>query len=302
MSDTEVSTLEAFRTGFVAVVGRPNVGKSTLVNALVGQKVSITADKAQTTRHRIHGIVSTSDAQVIFVDTPGYQTRHGGALNRSLNRTVLTALSDVDCILFVVEALRFGAEDRKVLSLLPKHVPVILTITKSDTAKPKDQLLPFIARVSQERAFSAIVPVSAKRHEQLDDLMREVRSHMPEGQALFDPDDFTDRSTRFLAAETVREKVFRLVGDELPYRSTVTIDKYEEEGNLHRVYATVLVDSDNHKAILIGAGGERVKRIASEARTDLERQFGVKVYLELWVKVRSGWADSDASVRAHGYE
>lgn len=291
-----------FRTGFVAVVGRPNVGKSTLVNALVGQKVSITADKAQTTRHRIHGILTTTDAQYVFIDTPGYQTRFGGALNRSMNRAVMSALADVDCIVFVVEALRFAGEDRRVLQLLPPEVPVILVIAKADLAKPRDALLPFIGKLAVERAFAAVVPVSARRGEQLDALLAEVRKHLPEGAPMFAPDDYTDRSLRFLSAETIREKVFRLVGDELPYRSTVQIDKFEEGEQLQRIYATVLVDSDNHKAILIGANGERIKRIASEARVDLERQFGTRVYLELWVKVRSGWADSDASVRAAGHE
>lgn len=291
-----------FRTGFVAIVGRPNVGKSTLTNALVGQKVSITADKAQTTRHRIHGILTVPDTQFVFVDTPGYQTKHGGALNRSMNRAVMSALSDVDCVVWVVEALRYGAPDQQVLRLLPKDTPVVLVISKTDLAQPRDRLLPFIQKLAAEREFAAIVPVSARRGQQLDDLLAEIRKHLPEGEPMFDADDFTDRSTRFLSAETIREKVFRLVGDELPYRSTVQIDKYEEGEGLQRIYATVLVDSDNHKAILIGANGERIKRIASEARVDLERQLGSKVYLELWVKVRSGWADTDASVRAHGHE
>ena len=310
MSDEAVKTPDGAKsepgdsshTGFIAIVGRPNVGKSTLVNALVGQKVSITADKAQTTRHRVHGILTQGDTQYVFVDTPGYQTRHGGALNRSMNRAVLSALSGVDVIAFVVESLRFGAEDRKVLKLLPPQVPVILVITKSDTAKPRERLLPFIGSVAIQREFAAVVPVSAKRGEQLKELLGEFRKHLPVAPFMFEPDDFTDRSSRFLAAETIREKVFRLVGDELPYRSTVSIDKYEEDGKLLRIYATVLVDSDNHKVIIIGAAGERIKRIASEARVDLERQLGTKVYLELWVKVRSGWADSDASVRAHGHE
>ena len=291
-----------FRTGLVAIVGRPNVGKSTLLNALVGQKLSITADKPQTTRHRINGVLTTEQAQYIFVDTPGYQTRHKNALNRTLNRTVRGVLNDVDVVLLVIEPLRFGAEDQQVLELIPESVPLILVLNKLDTVKGRDKLLPFVAQLAQQRSFAAVVPVSASKGKHLQELLAEIKQYLPVAEPMFDPEDLTDRPVRFLAAELIREKVFRLVGDELPYTSTVIIDKFEEGETLQRIFATVLVENDNQKAILIGAQGERMKRIASEARADLEKLLGSKVYLEVWVKVKSGWADTEASVRAYGYE
>ena len=291
-----------FRTGLVAIVGRPNVGKSTLLNALVGQKLSITADKPQTTRHRINGVLTTEQAQYIFVDTPGYQTRHKNALNRTLNRTVRGVLNDVNVVLLVIEPLRFGAEDQQVLELIPESVPLILVLNKLDTVKGRDKLLPFVAQLAQQRSFAAVVPVSASKGKHLQELLAEIKQHLPVAEPMFDPEDLTDRPVRFLAAELIREKVFRLVGDELPYTSTVIIDKFEEGETLQRIFATVLVENDNQKAILIGAQGERMKRIASEARADLEKLLGSKVYLEVWVKVKSGWADTEASVRAYGYE
>lgn len=291
-----------FRTGLVAIVGRPNVGKSTLLNALVGQKLSITADKPQTTRHRINGVLTTEQAQYVFVDTPGYQTRHKNALNRTLNRTVRGVLNDVDVVLLVIEPLRFGAEDQQVLELIPESVPLILVLNKLDTVKGRDKLLPFVAQLAQQRSFAAVVPVSASKGKHLQELLAEIKQYLPVAEPMFDPEDLTDRPVRFLAAELIREKVFRLVGDELPYTSTVIIDKFEEGETLQRIFATVLVENDNQKAILIGAQGERMKRIASEARADLEKLLGSKVYLEVWVKVKSGWADTEASVRAYGYE
>lgn len=291
-----------FRTGLVAIVGRPNVGKSTLLNALLGQKLSITADKPQTTRHRINGVLTTEQAQYVFVDTPGYQTRHKNALNRTLNRTVRGVLNDVNVVLLVIEPLRFGAEDQQVLELIPESVPLILVLNKLDTVKGRDKLLPFVAQLAQQRSFAAVVPVSASKGKHLQELLAEIKQHLPVAEPMFDPEDLTDRPVRFLAAELIREKVFRLVGDELPYTSTVIIDKFEEGETLQRIFATVLVENDNQKAILIGAQGERMKRIASEARADLEKLLGSKVYLEVWVKVKSGWADTEASVRAYGYE
>lgn len=291
-----------FRTGLIAIVGRPNVGKSTLLNALVGQKLSITADKPQTTRHRINGVLTTEQAQYVFVDTPGYQTRHKNALNRTLNRTVRGVLNDVDVVLLVIEPLRFGAEDQQVLELIPESVPLILVLNKLDTVKGRDKLLPFVAQLAQQRSFAAVVPVSASKGKHLQELLAEIKQYLPVAEPMFDPEDLTDRPVRFLATELIREKVFRLVGDELPYTSTVIIDKFEEGETLQRLFATVLVENDNQKAILIGAQGERMKRIASEARADLEKLLGSKVYLEVWVKVKSGWADTEASVRAYGYE
>ena len=300
MNTTPAAT--AFRCGYIAIVGRPNVGKSTLMNKLIGAKVSITSRKAQTTRHRITGIQTRDDAQYVYVDTPGFQTRHSNALNKTLNRTVTTTLTAADVVLFVVEAGSFGDADGKVLELLPANVPVILVINKSDQLKDKAALMAFAQQVAAKRDFVAIVPVSAKQNFQLDRLEGEIRKQLPEGEAIFDEDDITDRSEKFLAAEIVREKVFRFVGDELPYTSTVVIEKFEQEGALRRVFAAILVGRDAHKAMLIGQKGARLKEISTQARLDMEKLFGGKVYLEIWVKVKSGWADNEAGLRAYGYE
>ncbi len=291
-----------FRCGYIAIVGRPNVGKSTLMNKLIGAKVSITSRKAQTTRHRITGIQTRDDAQYVYVDTPGFQTRHSNALNKTLNRTVTTTLTAADVVLFVVEAGTFGDADAKVLDLLPANMPVILVINKSDQMKDKAVLMAFAQQVAARRDFAAIVPVSAKQGFQLDRLEGEIRKQLPEGEPMFDEDDITDRSEKFLAAEIVREKVFRFVGDELPYTSTVVIEKFEQEGALRRVFAAILVGRDAHKAMLIGQKGARLKEISTQARLDMEKLFGGKVYLEIWVKVKSGWADNEAGLRAYGYE
>ncbi len=300
MNTTPAAT--AFRCGYIAIVGRPNVGKSTLMNKLIGAKVSITSRKAQTTRHRITGIQTRDDAQYVYVDTPGFQTRHSNALNKTLNRTVTTTLTAADVVLFVVEAGTFGEADGKVLELLPANVPVILVINKSDQMKDKAPLMAFAQQVAAKRDFVAIVPVSAKQNFQLDRLEGEIRKQLPEGEAIFDEDDITDRSEKFLAAEIVREKVFRFVGDELPYTSTVVIEKFEQEGALRRVFAAILVGRDAHKAMLIGQKGARLKEISTQARLDMEKLFGGTVYLEIWVKVKSGWADNEAGLRAYGYE
>lgn len=295
-------TVAGFRCGYIAIVGRPNVGKSTLMNKLIGAKVSITSRKAQTTRHRITGIQTRDDAQYVYIDTPGFQTRHGNALNKTLNRTVTNTLTAADVVLFVVEAGHFADADAKVVSLLPASVPVILVINKADHVKDKAILMNFAQHVAQKFNFTAIVPVSAKQGFQLDRLEGEIRNHLPEGERIFDDDDITDRSEKFLAAEIVREKVFRFVGDELPYTSTVVIEQFEQEGNLRRVFAAILVGRDAHKAMLIGQKGARLKEISTQSRLDMEKLFGGKVYLEIWVKVKSGWADNEASLRAYGYE
>lgn len=291
-----------FRCGYIAIVGRPNVGKSTLMNKLIGAKVSITSRKAQTTRHRITGVQTRHDAQYVYIDTPGFQTRHGNALNKTLNRTVTTTLTAADVVLFVVEAGHFSEADQKVLAQLSASVPSILVINKADHVKDKALLMNFAQQVAEKFDFTAIVPVSAKQGFQLDRLEAEIRKYLPEGERIFDEDDITDRSEKFLAAEIVREKVFRFVGDELPYTSTVVIEKFEQEGNLRRVFAAILVGRDAHKAMLIGQKGARLKEISTQARLDMEKLFGGKVYLEIWVKVKSGWADNEASLRAYGYE
>jgi GTPase len=290
------------RCGLVAIVGRPNVGKSTLLNALVGQKVSITSAKAQTTRHRITGIRTVGQSQFVFVDTPGFQTKHSAALNRTLNRTVHGVLADVDVVLFVVEAGRFGLDDAKVLALMPHDKPVILVANKLDAVQRRAELLPWLKGMQERHAFAEFVPLTAKKEADVKRLMDIVRPYLPEQPWFYEEDALTDRSDRFLASELIREKLFRLTGDELPYTSTVIIDKYEEEGNLRRIAASIVVERDAHKGMVIGHEGERLKRIGSEARQDLERLMDAKVFLELWVKVRSGWADDEEHLRTYGYE
>jgi GTP-binding protein Era len=299
---TDSAAVSGFRCGYIAIVGRPNVGKSTLMNALIGAKISITSRKAQTTRHRITGIQTTENAQFVYVDTPGFQTRHSNALNKTLNRTVTNTLTASDVVLFIIEAGTFGPADQQVLDLIPDKVPCILVINKSDRVKDKAVLLPFAQQIAAKRDFSAVVPVSAKLGFQLDDLQEEIRKYLPENEAVFGKDDITDRNEKFLAAEIVREKIFRFVGDELPYTSTVLIEKFEQEGDLRRVFAAILVERDTHKSMVIGQKGARLKDISTQARLDMERLFGGPVYLEVWVKVKSGWADNEAGLRAYGYE
>lgn len=292
--------------GMVAIVGRPNVGKSTLLNALVGQKISITSRKAQTTRHRIMGICTRAPHQFVFVDTPGFQTRHSNALNKSLNKAVMGAIADVDAILFVVEAGRFGAADEQVLALLPPHVPVLLVANKLDTVADRAQLPQWFLAMQDRYNFSEMLPVSAKAPKDVDYLLRTVGRYLPQQPWWYAPDELTDKNEKFLAAELIREKLFRLTGDELPYTSTVVIDQFSEEpgktaARMIRIAATVVVERDGHKAMVIGERGERIKRIGTEARQDLEKLLDAKVFIELWVKVRSGWADDEARVRSFGY-
>jgi GTP-binding protein Era len=296
----------AQRCGLIAIVGRPNVGKSTLLNALVGQKISITSAKAQTTRHRITGIRTVGDSQFVFVDTPGFQTRHGAALNRTLNRTVQGVLTDVDVVLFVVEAGRFGLDDAKVLALIQgeamKGKPVFLIANKLDAVQRRAELAPWLKSMQDRHAFAEFVPLSAKKAADVERLLGIVRPYLPVQPWFHEEDALTDRSDRFLASELIREKLFRLTGDELPYTSTVVIDKFEEEGNLRRIAASIVVERDAHKGMIIGAGGERLKRIGSEARQELETLLDAKVFLELFVKVRSGWAADEDHLRSYGYE
>jgi GTPase len=290
------------RCGLVAIVGRPNVGKSTLLNALVGQKVSITSNKAQTTRHRITGIRSVDEAQFVFVDTPGFQTKHGAALNRNLNRTVTSVLADVDVVLFVVEAGRFGLDDAKVLALMPPGKPVFLIANKLDMVHRRAELAPWLKGMQERHSFAEFVPITAKKDADVQRLLGIIKPYLPEQGWFYEEDALTDRSERFLASEIIREKLFRLTGDELPYTSTVVIDKFEEEGKLRRIAASIVVERDAHKGMIIGSGGERLKRIGSEARQELEKLMDATVYLELWVKVRSGWADDEEHLRSYGYE
>ncbi|TFY96498.1 GTPase Era [Ramlibacter rhizophilus] len=297
----------AQRCGLVAIVGKPNVGKSTLLNALVGQKISITSRKAQTTRHRITGMRTRGATQFVFVDTPGFQTRHSTALNRSLNKTVMGAVGDVDVVLFLVEAGRFTLGDAKVLSLLKPGIPVLLVANKLDQVHRRGELAPWLRDMQERHAFAEFVPMSAKNPKDIERLFGIVEKYLPEQPWWYAEDELTDRSEKFMAAEMVREKLFRLTGEELPYTSTVIIDKFDEEpsprhGRMLRIAATIVVERDSHKAMVIGEKGERLKRIGTEARTELEKLMGAKVFLEIWVKVRAGWADDEARVRSFGYE
>ena len=291
---------EPFRCGAIALIGRPNVGKSTLLNALLGQKLSITSRKPQTTRHCLRGVLTTRTAQFIFVDTPGFQSRHRGALNRVMNRAVRGTLESADVSALVVEATRFGAEDRALLKLARAGTPLVLVVNKIDLSDPQG-LLPFLKKAESEAEFSEIVPVSARRRKGLDELLHAIERHLPEQPAIYPEHDFTDRNERFLAAELIREKLFRSLGEELPYSSGVEMEKFEEQGSLRRIHASIVVEKEGHKAIIIGTRGEKLKEIATAARLDMEKLFGGKVYLEVWVRVRSGWTDDEASVRRMGY-
>ena len=291
-----------FRTGYIAIIGRPNVGKSTLLNKLLQQTISITSKKAQTTRFRINGILTDAQTQFVFVDTPGFQTQYTNRLNTAMNRVVTQSMQDVDVILFVIEAMHFDQRDHAALKILPKNVPVILVMNKIDKLADKNKLLPFLSNMAEIFEFAAIIPVSAIHKMQLPELLTSIRTYLPVNQPLFDKDEITDRSQRFIAGEFIREKLFRLVGDEIPYSTSVVVDQFNLEGDLHKIYATILVEKPNQKAIIIGKKGEKLKQIASQARKDMELLVGGKVYLEVWVKVKSGWADSESVLRNLGYE
>jgi len=292
--------VEPFRCGVIALIGRPNVGKSTLLNALLGQKLSITSHKPQTTRQSLRGVLTTGTAQFVLIDTPGFQTRHRGALNRAMNRAIRGALEAVDVVALVVEAKRFGAEDRALLKQVPGGGPLFLVVNKIDTTEPAS-LLPFLKKAASEAQFDEIVPVSASRGRGLEELLGALKRYLPEQPAIHSGDDLTDSNERFLAAEFLREKLFRLLGEELPYSTGVEIEKFEEERGMRRIHAAIVVGREGHKAIIIGSGGSKLKRIATAARLDMETLFGGKVYLEVWVKVRSGWTDDEAALRRMGY-
>ena len=291
-----------FHCGTVAIIGKPNVGKSTLLNHLVGQKVSITSNKAQTTRHRITGILTEPAAQYLFLDTPGFQKTHDNALNRVLNRTVSQTVIDADVVVVLVEALRFSDADEQVLKQASNSSHLILAISKCDRVKEKSKLFNFLKEMESKASFVAMVPISIKQKQTLDELKKVIRSHLPIAPPIHDAEHFTDRSERFMAAEFIREKVFRQLGDELPYAANVQIDKYEDVGGLRRIFASIVVEKNSQKAILIGEKGERLKRIGTDARKEMEASFGCKIYLELWVRIKKGWADDSALIRQYGYE
>lgn len=290
-----------FRCGTIAIVGRPNVGKSTLLNHILGLKLSITSRKAQTTRHRLLGIHTTDDTQFLFVDTPGFQQKHINTLNKSLNKTVTQVLTEVDLVMFVIEPMKLGDADRKVLALLPKNKPVMLVVNKLDLMGDKGNVLPLIQDFDLEFPFVDIVPVSAKKTLNIDELLSTIRKYLPEQAAIYGADELTDKNERFLAAELVREKIFRLLGDEIPYSVAVEIEKFEVDGNLRRIFVAIIVDKESQKPMIIGKGGEKLKQISTEARQDMEKLFDGKVYLETWVKVKSGWADDARAVKSLGY-
>lgn len=288
--------------GFVALIGRPNVGKSTLMNHLIGQKVSITSRRPQTTRNRVLGIDTQGEYQAVFVDTPGLHKEEKRAINRLMNRAAESALGDVELILLVVDATLWTDDDEMVFSKIENtKVPVVLVINKIDKLHDKATLLPLIERLSKRVSFKAIVPVSALRSTNLDDLKKLVFESLPEGPHCFSEDSITDRSSRFMAAELIREKLMRQMGDELPYSATVEIEEFKEEENLLRISAVILVERTGQKKMVIGAGGSRIKRIGTDARVDMEKLFDSKVFLNLFVKVKAGWADDERALKSLGY-
>ncbi|SEK64459.1 GTPase Era [Halomonas daqiaonensis] len=292
--------------GFVAIVGRPNVGKSTLMNRMLGQKVSITSRRPQTTRHQVMGIKTEGEAQFIYVDTPGIHIMakdRNKAINRFMNQAAVQALRDVDCVVFIIDRTRWSDEDQVVLQRL-EHVeaPVILAVNKVDRLQDKASLLPWLEQVGARRDFAAIVPISAKHGTNVPELEVEVAKYLPESVHFFPEDQITDKSQRFLAAELVREKVMRQLGDELPYQMTVEIEEFRDEGRVVHISALILVERAGQKKILIGENGERIKNIGREARLDMERVLGAKVMLNLWVKVKRGWSDDDRALKSLGYD
>lgn len=291
-----------FRAGHVAIIGRPNVGKSTLLNRLIGQKLSITSRKPQTTRHRVCGIVTSRTGQCAYLDTPGLQSERSNALTASMNRVISRVLAEADAVVFVVVAGRITADDDKVAQLVPSTLPMVVAVNKIDALADRSALLPLLKELSTRYHTRATVPIAARQGYQVRALQDEIIKLMPVRDALYPEEQLTDRDERFFAAEFVREGIFRRLGDELPYATTVIIDKFEVTPKLRRIQATVLVEKASHKAIVIGVGGEQLKAIASEARKSMEGLFGGKVFLQIWVKVRSGWADDPARLARLGYD
>ncbi len=293
------------RCGYVALVGRPNVGKSTLLNRILGQKLSITSRKPQTTRHQILGIKTEDELQVIYVDTPGlHNDSKGNALNRYMNKAASEALRHVDLVVFLVDRTAWTEEDEIVLEKL-KHArcPVVLAVNKVDLLKDKESLLPWIEQLNTKRSFDEIVPISAEKGHNVDKLEAAVAEHMPEGMHFYPDDQITDRSSRFVAAELVREKLMRNLGDEVPYGTTVEIEEFsQDERGLLTISALILVERDGQKRIVIGDKGDRIKQIGRDSRLDMERMFDAKVMLNLWVKVKRGWADNERALASLGYK
>ncbi len=288
------------RCGTIAIIGQPNVGKSTLLNYFIGTKLSITSRKAQTTRYQLIGIFSNENTQFIFVDTPGYQLKHLNAMNRSLNKTVQQALKDVDIILFLIEPRQMDEVDEKILKMIPDSTPTMLVINKIDQLKDKNKLLGLIKDFSLSNRFKEIIPTSIKKESNLPELLKSIRQFLPKQDFIYDVDEITDKNERFLAAEIIREKIFRLTGQELPYSVAVEIEKFEHEGQLRRIFAVIIVNRDSQKPMIIGNKGERLKEISSSARKDMEKLFGGKVWLETWVKIQKGWSDDIRALKSLG--
>jgi GTP-binding protein Era len=302
-----MTTPQPHRSGSVAVIGRPNVGKSTLTNALVGAKVSITSSRPQTTRHRLLGIATFPEGQIVLVDTPGLHKQQGkysaSAMSRVMNRAARGALEGVDAGLLVIEAGRWDETDTLAYNVLSDTgIPVILVINKVDRLKEKSELLPFLAQITEGRTFAAVHPISALKKNGLEALIRDVLSYLPEAPPMFGEDEITDRSERFLAGELVREQLMRQLGAELPYATTTEIESFTVDGNMLRIGAVIWVERESQKAIVIGKGGARLKDIGSKARLQMEHLFGRKVFLETWVRVREGWSDDETALKAFGYE
>jgi len=293
--------MSEFRCGTVALAGRPNTGKSSLLNKMVGHKLAIVSPKAQTTRHSVNGILTTAHCQYVFVDLPGYQTKHLSVLNRSLNRQATEGARDCDVVLLVVEATRFGSPDREVLSRIPAGQRIVGVVNKVDLIKHQLELLPFLERLQKERDFSAIVPVSARSGRNLPELLRVLAGLLPEGPAAYPAEQLTDRDERFFAAEILREKLFLLLGEELPYRCDVSLESFKDEGRLRRIEATIWIERESQKPIVIGVKGTLLKRVSTAARKDMERLFGGKVYLGVWVKVKRDWTGDERLLRQLGY-
>lgn len=297
-----MSNSPASRCGYVALLGRPNVGKSTLLNRLVGQKISITSRKPQTTRNQILGIVSDAEYQIVFVDTPGIQGTHDSAIHRYMNRAAVSTVQDVDAIVFLLDRLEWTEEDQRIVRDLEKvSAPVILAINKIDRIVDKNRLLPHIQDLSSSLRWSDIVPLSAKSGHNVDELVRLIRKRLPEREFLFDPEQVTDRSERFLVAELIREKIMRQMGDELPHKTAIEIEEFRDEPGLSRISAIIWVEREGQKKIMVGRGGEKLKTIGTEARRDIEQLLDRKVMLNLWVKVKGSWSDDDRMLRQLGY-
>jgi len=302
MTDQETSSAENFKSGYVAIVGRPNVGKSTLLNFIVGQKLSITADKPQTTRHQILGVKSTDNTQVVYVDTPGIHTGGKKAINRYMNKAATSITEDVDVIVFIVQALKWTDEDQSVLNKLKQtKLPLILAVNKIDWITDKARLLPYLQQLQEKHNFTDIIPISAQKGTHVKELEELIEKYLSEGMPFFPDDQLTDRSVRFLSAEIIREKLVRELGEELPYQTTVEIESFKEEENLVRIHATVLVETKGQKTIVIGKKGERLKSISTSARIDIEKLLDEKVFLRIWVKVRKGWSDDEQALLSLGY-